>query len=87
MTETAPPKTKPERALDQFIGYYEWEGLPCRIRKDETHDHILISEIYIPGEGYLPFSMTDIILEAYPVGEKTYQQMLVKNVLRRKSAH
>lgn len=74
-------------SFEHFIGYYEWEGHACRIRRDEAQPHILHSEIYIPGKGFLPFSLTDIVLDAYPIQDDSFKRLVVAGRLRKSQSN
>lgn len=71
----------------QCVGYYEWDGLPCRVRKDEEAPHVMHAEIYIPGKGYAPVNPVEIYFKGHALSEAHYKELMLSLTLKKRNAH
>ena len=84
--EVIEPTRKPSFS-DQCVGYYEWDGLPCRVRKDEETPHVLHAEMYVPSKGYVPVNSVEIFFKGHALSEEHYKKLLLSLTLRKRSSH
>lgn len=63
---------------DEYIGYYDWEGLPCRIVCDEESNDGARAEIYVKGKGYKPLEVMEVVEKAVPVSEAAFKSMVLR---------
>jgi hypothetical protein len=60
----------------EYIGFYDWEGDPCRILPLEDGQGIH-AEIYLSGKGFCPVSPADVIYKASPIAETKFKSMII----------
>ena len=63
--------------FSDMIGFYEWEGLPCRILADPDRPARLIAEIYIPGKGFQPSSFGEIQAAGERIPETRFKSLVL----------
>jgi hypothetical protein len=63
--------------FEDYIGYYDWEGSPCRILRDAEDPTAIFARIYIQGEGLQPISVFDV-LEGHRISEAEFKQMVMR---------
>lgn len=73
--------------IHRYVGYYEWEGLPCRIRKDEENPQLLHAEMYVPGKGFVPADSIDIYFKGHMLDERHYRDLLLTLTIKKRYAH
>jgi len=62
------------------ISYMDYEGQPARLTQDE---HLLRAELYIPGEGFRPIPVADVLFHGYAISAKEFEQMVLNLRQRR----
>ncbi len=60
-----------------YIGFYEWEERPCRIRPTADGEG-LTGEIYHAGKGFCPMDVADIAHKASPLSEREFRERIVR---------
>ncbi len=63
--------------FEEHIGFYNWEGDPCRILPLESGQGIY-AEIYLVGRGFCSISPTDVVYKASPISEQDFKAMVIK---------
>ena len=64
-------------SLTQYVGYYDWEGLPCQIRIIDADSDTVEAVIYAPGHGFQRTSLVDVIFKAEPISEQEFKRRIV----------
>ena len=72
---------------EQCVGYFEWDGLPCRVRKDDESPHVLHAEMYIPGRGYVPANSVEVFFKGHTLSKDHYQELLLSLTFKKRSSH
>lgn len=60
----------------RFIGFYEWEGSPCRVIEDEAGT--LKAEIYIPGKGYADAKLDNVIHLSRAITQEEFKSLVIE---------
>jgi hypothetical protein len=69
-------------SCDEYIGFYEWDELPCQIKYLDEDQNGLEALAYITGEGFSHVSVSEVLLNGLPIGEKTYRRMVMELAVR-----
>lgn len=56
------------------VSYMDYEGRPARLVEEE---HRLRAELYIPGAGFVPILVADVMFHGYPISAKEFEQMVL----------
>ena len=62
--------------FEDYIGYYDWEGSPCRILRDAEDPELIRAEIYHPGKGMVPIAISRV-LDGVVISEKQFKALVL----------
>lgn len=65
---------------DRIIGFYRWDGDPCRLLEDTEAVGGVRAEIYIGGVGFQPINAADVLLGAVPVSEEEFRELVLEEI-------
>ncbi len=65
-----------------ILGYYDWEGVPCRILCDEARPQVLKAVRYEPGAGEVSAPLLEV-LHARKISAQEYKRTVI--ALRRQA--
>ncbi|GEM_PF-3203697 len=61
--------------MQQYIGYYNWDGTPCEIRA-MADDAGIEAFYYVAADAANKVSVVDVLYKAEPISLKKFQQLL-----------
>lgn len=64
----------------KILGYYHWEGDPCRVVVANDGYNSEAAEIYVAGEGFVPIGLSDVYHEGVPIGEAEFKRLVLESI-------
>lgn len=71
-----------DNPLAQYIGYYDWEGMPCQILRDDEDPTAICARFYVQGKGMQPISVFDV-LEGHRISEAEFKHRVMRLIAAR----
>lgn len=66
--------------FEKYLGFYSWEGDPCRVYRDEDSGEVL-AEIYVGGIGFRTVDPGDVMMEATPISEVRFKELVQQEII------
>jgi hypothetical protein len=71
---------------EQVLGYFAWEGDPCRIIVPREGYSSQVAEIYVAGSGFERISLTDLMCYGVPIAEAEFKALVMESIALAKSS-
>jgi hypothetical protein len=65
---------------ETVLGYFHWEGDPCRVIVATDGYNTKIAEIYVSGEGFQRIALSDLEAKGVPIGEAEFKERVMDTI-------
>ncbi len=69
---------------ETVLGYFDWEGDPCRVVESKNDCNRESAEIYVPGKGFKPIDISDVYYHGVPISEAEFKSRILRSIARNK---
>lgn len=64
----------------EVLGYFHWEGDPCRLLVADDGFNSEAAEVYIGGKGFVPIGLSDLLQNGVPISEAEFKRLVLESI-------